>query len=648
MSYREDYKEALHHHREFERLKEEVLGEESATRLKNLQIKLEAEAVETLKQAQASLVQSEKMAALGKLVAGIAHEFNSPVGAIRSSVDVAARALKKLLASLGKSQNDTDRTTLETLEQQHRTLATAGERLERIVTSLRRFIRLDEAQFQLADVHEGIDATLELLEAGWGDRIRIVRRFGDLPEIEAYPSELNQALMTVLMNAGEAIEGEGSVTIATAPDNDSVRIAVSDSGRGIPEAQQPDRIYTPNRGGGSASPEARNEAPANVTFVAAVFPAARQEPLLGADPESHKGKRDEDDGGGSGDGNIRRLISDGKHIFVIIDVAMPSSTGDNFQGGFELTERLHELDVSSSVMLMTEYLSSKMRARARELGVNRVAFKPALTKLDADDYEADLRSFAKVVRRELVTLAQSTPSATEADDDAPTLPSLNYDVMFDFLKTMTDQLVNPGNGIARMILRVAAKHAERAFLFLVKGPRARGLAGVHLGRPNKQVVEQVSSLAFDLQSFHAFAEVVYSGSPLLKRHERDELPEGIEPGKAGEYVLLPMQHNHEVLAILYCDNPNSGRAPTRLAGLELFLAQAGMAMEERFTPPQATFVRGSVLNRKSRTIDSRAQPCPRKRPLTWKTKEPAPGLDRSSSRSRLGLRRIIGRATSRT
>ena len=118
-----DYKEALHHHREFERLKEEVLGEESATRLKNLQIKLEAEAVETLKQAQASLVQSEKMAALGKLVAGIAHEFNSPVGTIRSSVDVAARALKKLLASLGKSQNDTDRTTLETLEEQHRTVA---------------------------------------------------------------------------------------------------------------------------------------------------------------------------------------------------------------------------------------------------------------------------------------------------------------------------------------------------------------------------------------------------------------------------------------------------------------------------------------------------------------------------------------------
>ncbi len=281
-------------------------------------------------------------------------------------------------------------------------------------------------------------------------------------------------------------------------------------------------------------------------------------------------------GPGEGLEHIRRLTADGQHIFVITDVAMPSSTGDNFQGGFELTERLHELDASSSVMLMAEYLSSKMRARAKELGVKRVAFKPALTKLDADDYEADLRSFAKVVRRELVTLARSTPTATE---DAPTFPSLNYDVMFDFLKTMTDQLVHPGNGIARMILRVAAKHAERAILFLVKGPRARGLAGVHLGRPTKQVIEQVSSLAFDLQSFHAFAEVVYSGSPVLKRHERDEIPEGIEPGKAREYVLLPMQLHHEVLAILYCDNPNSGRAPTQLAGLELFLAQASMAME---------------------------------------------------------------------
>jgi CheY-like chemotaxis protein len=274
--------------------------------------------------------------------------------------------------------------------------------------------------------------------------------------------------------------------------------------------------------------------------------------------------------------HIRRLVAEGQHFYVITDVAMPSASGDHFQGGFEIATRLQELEASATVILIAEYLSPKLRTRAKELGIRKVAFKPALTKLDADEYEEDLRSFAKVVRRELALLAGAE---RESSEDPPTLPTLNYDVMFDFLKTMTDQLLHPGNGIARMLLRVAAKHTERALLFLVKGPRARGLAGVHLGRPAKLVVDQVCSMSFDLQSFQPFAEVVYSRSPVLKRHEQHQLPPEIEPGKAREYVLLPMQHHHEVLAILYCDNPNSGRAPTRLAGLELFLAQAGMAME---------------------------------------------------------------------
>jgi signal transduction histidine kinase len=227
-----DFEKALHHHREFQRLKEEVIGEESATRIKNFQIRLESESLEQLKSAQAQLIQSEKMAALGKLVAGVAHEVNTPVGVIRSSLDIARRLIAKLE---GIAEN---RELVKALSEQGDAIAAATERLSKIVDSLRRFTRLDESRFQLADVHEGIEATLALLTPQWGERIRIVKEFGALPKIQSYPTELNQAFMTLLLNAAEAIDGEGTITIRTSRDDGHVLISTSDTGRGIPTEQQ--------------------------------------------------------------------------------------------------------------------------------------------------------------------------------------------------------------------------------------------------------------------------------------------------------------------------------------------------------------------------------------------------------------------------
>ena len=224
---------------------------------------------------------------------------------------------------------------------------------------------------------------------------------------------------------------------------------------------------------------------------------------------------------------------------------------------------------------MTESLSSEARERAISLGVRKVTFKPALTKLDADEYGADLRSFATVVRRELAALMEDAKQEAELS----TVPDLNHAVMFDFLKTMTDQLTRPANGIARMILRVGSKYCERVALFLVKGPKACGLAALHLGRPARHVSEEIQDISFELQEVRSFAEVVYSREPLALNHEKNPLPPLVDPGKARAYMLLPLLHNHEVLSILYCDNPNSGKALGNLSGLALFLAQAGMAME---------------------------------------------------------------------
>ena len=226
---RGDYRKALEHERRYQTTKEEVLGEESATKLKNLQIKFEAEAIEQLKQTQAQLIQSEKMAALGKLVAGLAHEINTPVGVIGSSIDVLGRGLERLEESAG----DVHTRTLETMRDSRSVAETASRRLSKIVESLKSFTHLDEAEFQLTDVRDGIESTLSLLEPQWGERIRVVRELEDVPPIESYPTELNQALMTLLVNAGEAIENEGTITVATERENGHVRITTSDTGRGI-------------------------------------------------------------------------------------------------------------------------------------------------------------------------------------------------------------------------------------------------------------------------------------------------------------------------------------------------------------------------------------------------------------------------------
>jgi signal transduction histidine kinase len=175
------------------------------------------------------------MAALGKLVAGIAHEFNTPLGVITSNTDTAGRTLARMQSdSPATGEDDTIRRAIESLRLNHDTIGQAANRLARIVDSLKRFTRLDEAHFELADVHEGIEATLELLTPQWGDRIEVVRQFGDLPKIQSYPTELNQAFMTLLMNAGEAIEDRGTVTITTSRHNGFVSIETTDTGRGIP------------------------------------------------------------------------------------------------------------------------------------------------------------------------------------------------------------------------------------------------------------------------------------------------------------------------------------------------------------------------------------------------------------------------------
>jgi PAS domain S-box-containing protein len=204
-----------------------------------------------LRESQAKLVQQEKMAALGKLVAGVAHEMNTPIGTINSNADTLNRSLQKLRQLLTSDdcpqavrEDRKVNQLLSMVEDIARINQIACERIVDIVGSLRNFARLDEAEQKMADLHEGLDSTLTLVHHELKNRIRVIREYGDIPQIHCHPNKINQVFMNLLVNAAQAIEGQGTITIRTFREGDIVNVQFSDTGTGI-RPENLSRIFDP-------------------------------------------------------------------------------------------------------------------------------------------------------------------------------------------------------------------------------------------------------------------------------------------------------------------------------------------------------------------------------------------------------------------
>src|SRR5262245_52277251 len=173
------------------------------------------------------------MAALCLLVAGVAHEINTPMGAIHSNNDIMNRAVGKLREQLGPSPDEEIDRLLDIVDEVCRNNVAATTRIMTIVRQLKNFARLDEAERKKVNIHEGIESTLTLLQHQLKSRIHLVKQFGDIPEIECFPNQLNQVFLNVLLNASQAISGHGEIRVRTWKETDSVKIAISDTGDGI-------------------------------------------------------------------------------------------------------------------------------------------------------------------------------------------------------------------------------------------------------------------------------------------------------------------------------------------------------------------------------------------------------------------------------
>jgi two-component system, NtrC family, sensor kinase len=229
--------------------------------LENQNIEL-ANSKTELERLQAQLVHTEKMASLGLLAAGVAHELNNPAGFIYGNMDLLGAylsQLQNLLSVYDKATLPSDvMQAVNSLKTEIRYEKLVGDldsiiadcregadRICDVVKNLRLFSRLDEAEIKKVDIHSGIDSTLKLLSRYFsGGRVSLRRDYGDLPPVNCYAGQLNQVWMNLLVNAAQAIQNHGEVCISTKLEENSVKIAIFDSGCGIP-ADQLSRIFEP-------------------------------------------------------------------------------------------------------------------------------------------------------------------------------------------------------------------------------------------------------------------------------------------------------------------------------------------------------------------------------------------------------------------
>lgn len=216
-----------------------------------------------LERLQAQLVHSEKMASLGQLAGGVAHELNNPAGFIYSNMESlgeCASGLECLLAIYArvplspelatevnaiKQQFDYERLVPE-LPSIIADCQEGAERIRDIVLNLRTFCRLDEADLKQVDIHAGIDATIRLLSQYYNSgRISLKRDYADLPLVDCFASQLNQVWMNLLTNAAQAIgHGLGEVRIQTGVKDEMVFVKISDTGKGI-TPEHLERVFDP-------------------------------------------------------------------------------------------------------------------------------------------------------------------------------------------------------------------------------------------------------------------------------------------------------------------------------------------------------------------------------------------------------------------
>ena len=218
-----------------------------------------------LHNAHSQLLQSEKMASIGQLAAGVAHEINNPIGYVHSNLGSLEKYIHSLFAivsayeaaegdylpgsaCLPRLQAVRKEFDLGFLREDIPALLSESRdgiaRVKKIVQDLKDFSHVDEAEWQFTDLRHGLESTLNIVWNELKYKVEVVKEYGNLPEIECIPSQLNQVFMNLFVNAGHAIEARGTLTIRTGAEAEKVWVEIADSGKGI-APEHLTRIFEP-------------------------------------------------------------------------------------------------------------------------------------------------------------------------------------------------------------------------------------------------------------------------------------------------------------------------------------------------------------------------------------------------------------------
>ncbi|MDA8338002.1 MAG: ATP-binding protein, partial [Nitrospiraceae bacterium] len=222
-----------------------------------------------LKAAQSQILQQEKMASIGQLAAGIAHEINNPVGFVMSNLGSLQKYADKLSefikaqteaigelgvksSEFGEIQKKVDEFKkslkidyiIDDLGNLIRESLDGAERVKKIVQDLKSFSRIDEAEWKMADINAGIESTINMVWNELKYKATVKKEYGDIPLTKCNPGQLNQVFMNMLINAAHAIEKQGEITVKTWHGSGFIYILISDTGKGIP-SENLNRIFEP-------------------------------------------------------------------------------------------------------------------------------------------------------------------------------------------------------------------------------------------------------------------------------------------------------------------------------------------------------------------------------------------------------------------